>query len=299
MKVGAFELQEPLPETDELHAIGMLRPWVDAGSVGTLSLTSLERHLGAQEVGKLSRPGTFFDFTRYRPTTHQVEGQRVFTLPNSFIYYAHREETPDFLFLHLLEPHAFAEDYVESIAELLKVFKVKRYCRIGGMYDVVPHTRPLRVTGNLGSEPLQGVAGVLSQQRTSYQGPTSIMGLITEGLNNLGIESMNLMVHLPQYVELEEDHAGAARLLEVLCSVYNLPSSLPATERGQQQYHEISTRVEQNPAIKALVKRLEADYDAQAASGADESSPEEESPPLSPQVQEFLEQLGQQLDNSS
>ena len=36
-------------------------------------------------------------------------------------------------------------------------------------------------------------------------------------------------VHLPQYVQLEEDYAGAARLLEVLSSIYDLPPDLPPT----------------------------------------------------------------------
>ena len=57
---------------------------------------------------------------------------------------------PDLLFLHLMEPHAFAETYIKSLADLLKAFDVKRYCRISGMYNAVPHTRPLKVTGSPG-----------------------------------------------------------------------------------------------------------------------------------------------------
>ena len=69
------------------------------------------------------------------------------TIPNSTISYAQREESPDFLFFNMREPHAFGEDYVDSIIEVLKTFGVKRYCLIGGMYDIVPHTRPLLVSG--------------------------------------------------------------------------------------------------------------------------------------------------------
>lgn len=62
MKVGAFELTEPLPELREPHALAMLRPWIDVGSVGSLALARLESHLQAQELGKLAKPGMFFDF---------------------------------------------------------------------------------------------------------------------------------------------------------------------------------------------------------------------------------------------
>jgi hypothetical protein len=92
MKIGAFEIQEPFPQLQDPHVISLLLPWVDAGGVGTLALNKLERYFNAQELGKLSTPGAFFDFTRYRPVTHSVEGSRMTTIPNSHIYYARRED---------------------------------------------------------------------------------------------------------------------------------------------------------------------------------------------------------------
>ena len=67
MRIGAFEVVEPLPELRNTCAISMLRPWVDVGRVGSLVLNALERYTGAEELGRLARPGNFFDFTRYRP----------------------------------------------------------------------------------------------------------------------------------------------------------------------------------------------------------------------------------------
>ena len=75
MRIGAFELNEPVPELNDPHVFAMIRPWVDVGSVGTLTLNRLERYLGSTELGKLARPGNFFDFTRYRPTMKNVDGR--------------------------------------------------------------------------------------------------------------------------------------------------------------------------------------------------------------------------------
>ena len=83
MQVGAFELQEPLPTLRSPHLISMLKPWIDVGSVGTLSLTFLEERFGAVELGRLQQPGRFYDFTRYRPTIVWKEGQREYILPNT------------------------------------------------------------------------------------------------------------------------------------------------------------------------------------------------------------------------
>lgn len=297
MKIGAFELNEPLPELREPHAIAMIRPWVDVGSVGTLTLARIERHLGAQELGKLSRPGTFFDFTRYRPNTKLVNGARETTVPNTFLHWVQPDNGRGLVFLHLLEPHAMAEEYVESIAALLQQFRVRVYCRIGSMYDSVPHSRPIIVTGNPGPiEPRPGAAPPLIQQRQSqYEGPTTILNTLVDAVTAAGIESMSFMAHLPHYAQLDEDFAGTARMVEVLSAFYDIPASLAPNRRGKRQYTEIEAAVERQAEVKALVGRLEAYYDSKYPSAKGEAEaeaePREGPPTLSPEIERFLKDL--------
>ena len=292
MRIGSFELQEPLPELRKPHIISSLRPWIDAGSVGTLALARLERHLGAKDLGSLATPGTYFDFTRYRPMMYYSEGQRRTTVPNTFVRYAVGPEEVDFIFLHLLEPHAFAEEYIDSVEGLLNHLQVQRYCRIGGMYDAVPHTRPLLVTGSIDGEELKGVDGVSPSRHPPYQGPTSILNLLSERMSAVEIENLTLMVRLPQYVQVEEDFSGAARLLNALCSLYNFPAELSTSRRGRRQYERVSAEIERNAGVKALVDQLEADYDTRMESLSEEPSP------LAPSVEEFLRGLGEQKEDS-
>jgi hypothetical protein len=288
MKIGAFDIVEPVPELREPHAIVMIRPWVDVGSVGTLTLRQLERHFRAKELGKLARPGTFFDFTRYRPTVRLVGGQREYTYPNTVVNYAQPEDGPGLMFVHVLEPHAMAEDYIESIVALFKHFEVSVYCRIGAMYDSVPHTRPIIVTGNPGSvEPRPGVAPPLIQQRQSqYEGPTTILNTLADTATELGIGTMSFMAHLPHYAQLDEDFAGTARMLDVLAAFYDVPASLAPTQRGKVQYAEIDAAMDRKPEVKALVSRLEAYYDSRY-----ESNSEPDTPSLSPEIERFLKDL--------
>lgn len=293
MKVGVFELIDPLPELKEPHVIAMLRPWIDVGNVGTIALTKLERHLGAKELGRIARPGNFYDFTRYRPIMRTTEGNRVLNIPNTIINYAVREEAPDLLFFHLLEPQSFGEDYTDSILEVIDKLGVKQYVRIGGMYDAVPHTRPLLVTGSTTGEAAKKYGDVLSLRPSSYQGPTSIVNLVAEGVSSRNIEAVSVMVHLPQYVQLEEDYSGAARLLEVLCSVYNLSKDLFDPERGRRQYREINNEVMRNQGLKTLIERLEVHYDSRSSG---EANGDEETTKLSPEVVKFLNEMGERFD---
>ena len=288
-------MHEPVPELKDPHVFTMIRPWVDVGSVATITLARLEQHFGAKELGRLARPGNFFDFTRYRPTLHLVEGTREVKVPNSVINYAQPDGGPDLVFFHLLEPHAFGEDYAESVLEVFKHLRIKRYCRLGAMYDAVPHTRPIRVTGDMGGLPTGGNPGNLKRRGSTYQGPTSIMNLVSEGVSKLDLEldTINFMVHLPQYLQVEEDYAGAARLLEVLSSIYDLPPDLPSSRRGEQQYSELNKAVERNPELKSLIRRMEAQYDADETSSMEDST----STPLSPEVERFLQEMDQRFSD--
>ena len=313
MRISEFELTEPVPEMKDTIAVSMLRPWIDVGRVGTLSLRALQRYLGAKEIGRLSRPGKFFDFTRYRPRMRLVNGKRTFTKPNTIAHYAHDDYTDrDYLFIHVREPHNFGEDYTEAIVELLKFCNVTEYCRIGGMYDSVPHTRPLLVTGSMKDDQEQKAAGKLNPRRSTYQGPTSIINQVNEDLSGLGVANTTLMAHLPQYVQLDEDHLGAARLLEVLCSVYGFPSELADMAQGEQQYKEIDKAIDYGGEVGTLIKQLETYYDRvlsrpeekadSALSGSSSSSSskstESEDINLSPDVEDFLNQMGERFENN-
>lgn len=299
MRVGAFEINEPVPELKDPHAFAMIRPWVDVGSVGTLTLNRLERFMGSKELGRLHRPGTFFDFTRYRPNMRFVDGVRQVKIPNSTIRYATTENGPDYLFLHLLEPHSNGEDYTDSILEVVRYFGVKRYCRVGAMYDAVPHTRPLLVTGSLGSVEQKRPVPNFKLQQSTYQGPTTIMNLLSEGIERDEIETINFMVHLPQYVQLEEDYAGTSRMIEVLSSVYeNIPPDLAPVRRGQRQYRELNATVDRNSELKTLIQQMEQYYDSQLTVESSSTSSEQEgsSTTLSPEIEAFLSELGDRLE---
>ncbi len=298
MRVGAFELQEPLPELRDPHVFAMIRPWVDVGSVGTLTLNRLERYLGSKELGRLHRPGEFFDFTRYRPSMRLVDNERRVRIPNSIIRYATTENGPDYLFFHLREPHANSETYTDSILEVVEKFNVKRYCRLGAMYDAVPHTRPLLVTGSLGSVPQSRSVPNLKLRGSTYQGPTTIMNLVSDGIDKMEIEAINFMVHLPQYVQLDEDYNGTARMIEVLSSVYSeIPADLAPTRRGQRQYRELNAAVERNSDLQGLIKQMEDYYDTNEAESApaEETASQEEAVPLSPEIEQFLSELGEEF----
>ena len=293
MRIGDFEFPEPLPELKDPHVLAVLRPWIDVGNVGTLSLRRLERHLESKEIGRLIKPGRYYDFTRYRPKSILKQGVREYSIPSTTISACIREHGPDLITLHLLEPHLYGEDYTESIIDILKYFGVKRYSMIGAMYDMVPHTRPLLVSGGTVNPANEEEYKLVGARPSDYEGPTTITYLISNTLEELSVETRIFVVHLPQYFQVEEDFTGTARLMEILCTLYGLPSRLADPERGRQQYASLQNIVSDTSEVAGLLERLEERYDRE--NSAETSS----STPLSPMVEEFLQGLGSNIDFDS
>ena len=292
MRIGDFEIPGDVPEFDDPHVLAVLGPWIDVGNVGTLSLERLERHLQAKELGRLARPGRFYDFTRYRPRSYIEHGKRGYSIPSTVVRYAIRDEAPDLIFLHLLEPHCYGEDYTDSVIELLKFVGASRYSLIGAMYDMVPHTRRLLVTGGSSQGQAEEEYRLVGARPSNYEGPTTITYLISQQAEALGIDTRTFVVHLPQYFQVDEDFTGTARLMEVLCSLYDLPERLEEPERGQQQYETLQNIVTGTPEVSSLLQRLEERYDRENNEGTSSSTVE-----LPPNIEEFLQGLNQDSDS--
>ena len=213
-------------------------------------------------------------------------GHREIIVPNTIVTYAKQDEGQDFIFINMLEPNMFAERYISSILQLLTTLGIRRYCLLGSMYDMVPHTRPLLVTGGATGENAVRELKKAGVGSSSYEGPTTICSLITQEAGELGIETVSLMVRLPQYTQLEKDYTGQVRLLEVLRGFYGIPIDEEILRRARQQIKDIDVEVNRSRKLKEVVNHLETYYDAQSV-----TKQKEETPPLSPEVESFLKEM--------
>jgi len=285
MRLHAFELNAPLPQLREPHALAMLHPWIDVGNVGTMLLSRLEGMFGARQLGRMARPGNFFDFTRYRPSIYYENGNRKLAVPNATVSYAQHQSGKDLLFLHLLEPHMLGEVYANSIVRLLQLFNVKSYFLVGSMYDIVPHTRPLLVTGGSATKQISEHLAKTGVQSSNYQGPTTITYLVTQKAAELGMESTSVIAHLPQYLPLEEDYSGLVKLMEVFSPIYDFSVDKRDVEKAESQRSETDLAVSRDPKLKAFVSQLETYYEERL------KKQEDQKPRLSPTVEDFLKDI--------
>jgi hypothetical protein len=64
LQIGGFQLNNAADDIDHTSVFAILRPWIDVNNVGTMVLNELERQFNAIELGRLSRPGNFYDFNQ-------------------------------------------------------------------------------------------------------------------------------------------------------------------------------------------------------------------------------------------
>lgn len=261
MRLGAFELTGPVPKLNKPYVFAILRPWIDVNNVGSMALREIERQFSALELGRIAKPDRFYDFTRYRPVITIENGIHGMSIPNTTIRYARREGQNDLVFLDLLEPHSNAGLYVDSVLKVLTELGTSKYILLGSMYDVVPHTRPLLVSGyGMGDGALKDIRTVGAMPIT-YRGPSTYANLIAKKAAESGVDSVVFIVSLPQYVVMEEDYLGKARLMEVLNTLYHIPVDKEEFDRALRQRQVITERLKESPEIIAIMAELEENYD--------------------------------------
>lgn len=293
---SAFELAEPLPQVVSPQLLIALQPWIDVGSVGTMTLAFLEQQWDASEIGKLGRPGTFYDFSRYRPMLFRREGERRVAVPNTFLRHAKSPAGGDWLFLHALEPHSHGEDYVEAVFGLLRRLGVRQYTLIGSMYAPVPHTRDPIASGGATSGDLRGRLQAAGIRESNYEGPTTILATMPQMASGEGIETASIIVQLPAYIQLERDYCGAETLLQMLSAAYSLELDLrPLQEESERQRGATLASVADNPQLQSMVAELERVYDAEQPA---QSAEETDAAPLSPELEGFLKDVQTRLEDS-
>ena len=160
------------------------------------------------------------------------------------------------------------------------------------MYDSVPHTRPMIISGSNTSN-----KKLINSSNHKYQGPTSILNLLSERLSDKSIKSSTLMAHIPQYIQLDNDYFASAKILEALSDMYNLDKSIADNSFGETQYSDFTESLKFNTELSKLVKALEKYYDSNYSEY--ESNQNKEDSPMSDELEDFLDNISSKFEDNN
>jgi proteasome assembly chaperone (PAC2) family protein len=265
------------------------RGWNDAAGSATSALAAVAGALGADPLASLD-PEEFFDFQSARPTIRLSEGQtREIEWPSNNLLTALAPGAErDLVLLDGTEPNLRWRTFSEIVAEAGERLGVQMVVTLGALIADVAHTLPVPITGLASDEELVERLGL---ERTTYEGPTGIVGVLHDSCRRRGMTSASLWAAVPHYIAAIPNPKAALALLRRLESLTGVAIDASELEQEAGSFEEqIARAVAENPEIEELVERLERDQSEQL-------EPEQELPSadsLARDFERFLRQRGEE-----
>jgi proteasome assembly chaperone (PAC2) family protein len=264
------------------------RGWNDAAAAASTALTSIADSLDADLIARVD-PEEYFDFQSTRPTISMDEGQtrRIEWPENNLFAVRIPAADRDLVLLDGTEPNLRWRTFSETIATAADALGVEMVVTLGALIAEVSHTLPVPITG-LASSP--GLVDELELERSNYEGPTGIVGVVHDLCRQNGIDSASLWAAVPHYVAAVPNPKAALALLRRLEGLTGIAVEASALEEETADYEEqIGRAVAANPEIEELVSRIEAEQ----ADLIDEGGEVPNADTLAREFQQFLRQRGQ------
>jgi hypothetical protein len=156
---------------------------------------------------------------------------------------------------------------------------------LGALLADVPHTRPVRVTGATSDPELMTS---LHLQRSRYEGPTGIVGVLHDTARAAGVPSASLWAPVPHYVSTPPNPSATRALLDRLGSLLGTPFELRELDAASETWRtRVDEVVSQDDDVRTYVGQLEERYDTEAETDV----PSGEN--LAAEVEQFLRDRGE------
>jgi len=289
--VDSLTWEGDLPHLRSPVMVCAFRGWNDAAASASTALTAVASSLEAEPLASID-PEDFFDFQSTRPTISMDEGQtrRVDWPENSFFAVRIPSADRDLVLLDGTEPNLRWRTFSETIATVADALGVEMIITLGALIAEVSHTLPVPITGLASSAEL---VEELELERSNYEGPTGIVGVVHDLCRQNGIDSASLWAAVPHYVAAVPNPKAALALLRRLEGLTGIAVEASELEEETTDYEEqIGRAVAANPEIEELVTRIEAEQ-------ADLLSDEGELPNADTLAREFQRFLRQRGDDKS
>jgi proteasome assembly chaperone (PAC2) family protein len=266
--------------------IAAFRGWNDAGDAASFAASHLARVWSAKKCASIDSED-FYDFQAVRPQVHLEDGlTRRITWPENDFWAAELSGLDrDAVVLVGTEPNLRWRTFSQLIVEAAEAYSVDLVLTFGALLADVPHSRPVHISGTAADEKL---VERLNLQRSRYEGPTGIVGVLHESFAKAGIDSASLWAAVPHYLAVNPNPKAALALVSKAAELIGAPADVEELERASTVYEErVTEMVAEDDDVQAYVKLLEQRADEREA---EELNPEElpSGDALAAELEQFL-----------
>jgi proteasome assembly chaperone (PAC2) family protein len=226
------ELKDPV-------MIAAFRGWNDAGEAASFASSHLAREWSASRFATID-PEEFYDFQDVRPQV-ELEGglTRKIVWPSNEFWAARRPER-DVILLVGTEPNTHWRTFCDVIVSLAHDYDVKLVITLGALLADIPHSRPVHITGTAADGALVERLGL---QRSRYEGPTGIVGVLHNAFATEGIDSASLWAAVPHYLAVSPNPKAALALVKKTTELIAVPAAASDLEDATAVYEERVTEM--------------------------------------------------------
>lgn len=255
---------------DSLRASALIcafKGWNDAADAASTALSYVGAALGARMFATID-PEEFYDFQATRPQVKLVDGEtREIVWPAVELFEIRVPRAPrDLVLLAGAEPSFHWRAFTGVIVELAEALGTQMVVTLGALLADVPHTRPVAVTG-LSSD--LALTSRLDLTRSSYEGPTGIVGVLHAAALNAGLPTASLWAAVPHYIAATPNPKAALALVRKLEGLVGVAIDASSLETAAEEYdRQVNLAVQSDPDVQSFVERLE-----QATESSDEVHP--------------------------
>lgn len=246
---------EGRPELNEPVMVFAFAGWNDAAEAATGLVDHLIDVFGATRFGEVD-PEDYYDFQVSRPLISVGDGGvRSLSWPGTGVYLCRLPDGRDLILVRGIEPSMRWRSFATEVVGLAFELDVDRVVALGALLADTPHTRPVPVSA-VASNP--GLLRTLEADSTHYEGPTGIVGVLSEAFARAGIDTVSFWASVPHYVSQAPCPKATLELLRRLEEALDLPIPVGDLAEGAQAWERgVDELAGEDDEVAEYVKALE------------------------------------------
>jgi len=243
------------PELRRPTIIAAFTGWNDAADAASTAVRHLTTAWGAQPLAQID-PEEFTDFATVRPLVKLENGRtRSIVWPTVGMWHA---STPgsDVILVLGPEPSLRWRLFSEQILSVAAHFEASMLITLGALLADVPHVRPVQVIGTATDS---AMIDRYELQRSRYEGPTGIVGVLHDACSESGLQSASLWAAVPAYASQIPSPKAAAALVERACEIIGTPAPVGPLAGAIDDYEErVNQLIEEDEDLAEYVERIDS-----------------------------------------
>jgi hypothetical protein len=247
------------PELRSPAILAAFTGWNDAGDSASAAIRHLVEHWNATPLAEID-PEEFTDFATIRPHVRLADGHtRQIVWPTVGLWSV---STPgaDVILVLGPEPSLRWRLFSEQLLGVAESYDASLFVTLGALLADVPHRRDVQVIGTATD---QSTIDRFDLQRSRYEGPTGIVGVLHDLFATAEVPSASLWAAVPAYASQVPSPKAAVALLQRASELIGSPAPVASLEAEIDEYeNRIDAFLDDDDDMAAYVRRLELMSDA-------------------------------------